>query len=393
MKITKIEDFHVGAGLGRFSFLKISTDTGPVGWAEFNEGSGSKALSAVIAAIGAQLIGQDPLPVQKIATQLYQQTVQAPGGLNQRANAAIEMALWDIKGKHAGLPVYALFGGPVRSTVPVYWSHCGSYRMQAAEKLGLKPVRTLDDIGALGAEVRARGFKGLKTNCFHLIDGVLSRQMQGYGNQKGHAALNLERHTLTGIVETLRAFREGAGPEMNLHLDSNYHFKSEGTIRIARAIEPFDMTWLEVDVWDAQALADIRRHSPVPIASLESVVGRRNFRPFLERNAADFAIIDLLWNGWSEALKVAAMVESYEISCAPHNYHGHLSSAISAHFCAVVPNIKVMETDIDSAAWRDELFTTELRYENGELVIPTGPGWGMDVDEAALRRLAEAMPG
>ncbi len=110
MKITKIEDLHAASGLGHFSFLKISTDEGLVGWAEFNEGSGSKALTGIIRAIGEQLIGKDPLPVQKIATQLYQQTVQAPGGMNQRANAAIEMALWDIKGKSVGLPVYALFG-------------------------------------------------------------------------------------------------------------------------------------------------------------------------------------------------------------------------------------------------------------------------------------------
>jgi L-alanine-DL-glutamate epimerase-like enolase superfamily enzyme len=175
---------------------------------------------------------------------------------------------------------------------------------------------------------------------------------------------------------------------MNLHLDSNYHFKSEGYIRIARAIEPFDMTWLEMDMWDAQALADIRRKSPVPIASMESIVGRRAYRQFMERSAADFAIVDLLWNGWSESLKIASMVESFEVSCAPHNYHGHLSSAISAHFCAVVPNIKVMEIDIDGPPWRDELFTTPITFENGELIIPTGPGWGMDVNEAAVRKYA-----
>ena len=390
MKITKIEDLHAASGLGHFSFLKISTDEGLVGWAEFNEGSGSKSLSAVIRAIGEPLIGEDPLPVQKIATQLYQRTVQAPGGLNQRANAAIEMALWDIKGKSVGLPVYALFGGPVRDRVQVYWSHCGSYRMQAGEKLGVKPVRTLDDISELGAEVAARGFKGLKTNCFHLIDGQLSRQMQGYGNQAGHAALNLERHTLKGIVATLQAFRDGAGPEMNLHLDCKLSLGVGGLHqnRKARSSVRHD-AGSSMDMWDAHgSRRHRRRNSPVPIASLESVVGRRNFRPFLERNAADFAIIDLLWNGWSEALKIAAMVESFEVSCAPHNYHGHLSSAISAHFCAVAPNIKVMETDIDSAPWRDELFTTEVRYENGEMIIPTGPGWGMDVDEAAVRRHA-----
>jgi L-alanine-DL-glutamate epimerase-like enolase superfamily enzyme len=175
---------------------------------------------------------------------------------------------------------------------------------------------------------------------------------------------------------------------MNLHLDSNVHFKSEGYIRIARAIEQFDMTWLEFDMWDAGAVADIRSKSPVPIASLEQVVGRRNFRPFLEQKAVDFAIVDLLWNGWSESIKIASLVESYEISCAPHNYHGHLSSAISAHFCALVPNIKVMETDIDSAPWRDELFMTEVVYEDGDMLVPTGPGWGMDVNEAVARKYA-----
>ena len=388
MKITAIEDLHAASGTGQFSFLKISTDEGLVGWAEFNEGSGSKALRAVIHANAAQLVGKDPLPVQKIATQLYQQTVQAPGGMNQRANAAIEMALWDIRAKALGVPVYALFGGPVRTSVPVYWSHCGSYRMTMGGRFGTPEIHTPDDISALGAEVRAKGFKGLKTNCFHLIDGRLTRQMQGYGGQPGHAALNLERQTLAGIVATLGAFRAGAGPGMNLHLDCNYHFKSEGYIRIARAIEQFDMTWLEMDMWDAPSLADIRQKSPVPIASLESITARRNFRPFLEQKAADFAIIDLLWNGWSKSLKIASMVESFELSCAPHNYHGHLSTAISAHFCAVVPNIKVMEIDIDSAPWRDELFTTAVTFEDGEMIIPTGPGWGMDVNEDAVRRHA-----
>ncbi|NKL38708.1 mandelate racemase/muconate lactonizing enzyme family protein [Rhizobium leguminosarum bv. viciae] len=388
MKITGIEDLHVASALGHYSFLKITTDAGLAGWAEFNESGSTRPISALIKASGEQLIGKDPLPVQQIVTQLYQQSIQAPGGLAQRANAAIEMALWDIKGKSLGLPVHALFGGPVRDRIQVYWSHCGSYRIQAGEKLGVKPIRTPDDIAELGAEVKARGFKGLKTNCFNLMGGQLTRQMQGYGRQPTHAALNLERHTLDGIVATLRAFREGAGPEMNLHLDSNVHFRSEGYIRIARAIEQFDLTWLEMDMWDAQALADVRSKSPVPIASLEQIVGRRNFRPFFERGAVDFAIVDLLWNGWSEGLKVAAMAESFEINCAPHNYHGHLSSAISAHFCALIPNIKVMETDIDSSPWRDDLFLTEVQYEDGDMLVPTGSGWGMDVNESAARKYA-----
>jgi galactonate dehydratase len=172
---------------------------------------------------------------------------------------------------------------------------------------------------------------------------------------------------------------------MQLHLDTNYHFKTEGYIKIAKALAEFDMTWLELDTWDPEALAVIRRASPCPIASCESVVGRRAFRPFFDAYAMDVAIIDVIWNGWLESLKIAAMAESYEVNVAPHNYYGHLASAISAHFCAAVPNLRVMETDVDSAPWRDELFSAPMVIENGELVIPKGPGWGIDVNEAGVR--------
>jgi galactonate dehydratase len=386
MKIAIIEDLHANAVGGKFSFLKVTTDDGLVGWSEYTEGSGSRALTGVILAIAEQLVGKDPRPVQQISQMLYQQSVQAPGGVNQRANAAIEAALWDIKAKALGVPVYELFGGPVRAAVPVYWSHCGSYRVANAALLGVPPIVSFDDVAALGAEVKRRGLKGLKTNVFKMIDGRLTRHMQGYARTSGYLDLPLDRNTLAGIKGTLAAFRAGAGPDMNLHLDTNYHFKSEGYIRIAREIEQFDMTWLEMDMWDPGALADIRRASPVPIASTESVIGRRAFRPFLDAYSMDVAIIDILWNGWLESLKIAAMAEAYEVNVAPHNYHGHLASAIAAHFCAVVPNIRVMETDIDSAPWRDELFVQQVVIDNGDFVIPTGPGWGIDVNEAGVRK-------
>ena len=105
----------------------MTTDDGLVGWSEYTEGSGSRGMTAVIHALGEQLIGQDPRPVQQIGSALYQRTVQAPGGVNSRAAAAIEHALWDIKAKALGVPVYELFGGPVRDRVQVYWSRYGSY--------------------------------------------------------------------------------------------------------------------------------------------------------------------------------------------------------------------------------------------------------------------------
>ena len=158
MKLAKIEDLHCDAGWRTFSFLKLTTDDGLVGWSEYTEADGSRGLTGVIRGLAEPLIGLDPRPVQQIASMLWVRQVQAPGGINSRAIAAIENALLDIKGKALGVPVYELFGGPVRERIPVYWSHCGSYRVRNHELVGAKPLRTYDDIAVLGAEVKRRGF-------------------------------------------------------------------------------------------------------------------------------------------------------------------------------------------------------------------------------------------
>jgi len=97
------------------------------------------------------------------------------------------------------------------------------------------------------------------------------------------------------------------------------------------------------------------------------------------------AIVDVPWNGLAESVKIASMADTYEINVAPHNFYGHLCSMHSAHFCASVPNFRIMEIDIDSVAWRDEFVTSVPVIENGELVLPTAPGWGIDINEAAVR--------
>ncbi len=141
--------------------------------------------------------------------------------------------------------------------------------------------------------------------------------------------------------DQLAAFREGAGPEVALYLDTNFNYKIDGYMKLARALEPLDLAWLEIDLYDPAGLALIRRSARTPIASLESIYGKRNFRPFFEQQAVDYAIIDVAWNGILESVKIAAMADAFEVNVAPHNFNGHLGSLISAHFCAAVPNFKV----------------------------------------------------
>jgi galactonate dehydratase len=385
MKIAKVEDLHCNAGWRDFSFLKITTDDGIVGWSEYNESYGSAGLTTAIRWMGQTLIGKDPRPTELITATLHAITRQAPGGINQQAIAAIENALLDVKAKHLGIPIYSLFGGPVRQELPLYWSHCGGYRVRNPEMLGVDPVRTLDDLVTLGRHVKSRGFKALKTNIFRFDLSPTVMHQAGFARGEGFPGLNADPALLAGIADALAAFRQGAGPDMGLHLDVNFNFKTDGFIKVARVCEPFNLAWLELDTYDAEGLRLIRDRARVPLASCESLFGRRQYRPFFENRAIDVAIIDVPWNGLAEAVKIASMADTYEINCAPHNFYGHLSTMMSAHLAAIMPNFAIMETDVDDVPWKDDLVTQVPTVQDGVMSVPQGPGWGTDVNEEALK--------
>lgn len=384
MRITAIEDLHCDAGWRVWSFLKITTDEGVVGWSEYNESYGSKGLTAVIEKLAERLIGMDPRPVERISAMLYAATRQAPGGLIQQAIAAIENALVDVKARALGVPVASLLNGPVRDRLRLYWSHCGSYRINHADVIGAPPLRSLDDIRELGAEVAGKNFSALKTNIFRLDEDPPSMYQPGFTANPGWPELNVDRALLRLIERQMAAFREGAGDDVDLLLDLNFNFKTEGFLEVCRIIEPFGLMWVEIDSFDPAALAHIRSRSRTPVASCESLFGRRQFRPYLDAQAMDVAIVDIPWNGILEGMKIAAMAEAYEVNCAPHNFYGNLSTMMSAHFCAAIPNFRIMEIDIDDVPWKDEVVSPPV-IENGHLLMPDGPGWGVEVDEAAIR--------
>jgi L-alanine-DL-glutamate epimerase-like enolase superfamily enzyme len=385
MRITRIDDLHCDAGWRTLSFLKVATDTGLVGWSEYNESYGNKGLTAVIRGLADRIIGEDPRRVEAISSTLAAATRQVPGGVMQQAIGAIENALLDVKARALGVPVHEMLGGPTRERVPVYWSHCGSYRLSHAELIGVEPVRRLDDLFTLGSEVARRGFSALKTNIFDFSGPRPAMFQPGFAWSPGFPELNLARATVAALVDQLAALRSGAGPNVEIFVDLNFNFKTEGFLGIVRALAESDIDWIELDSYDPDALALIRRTSTIPIASCESLFGRRQYRPFFEKGAVDVAIVDVPWNGLLEALKIAAMAEAYEINVAPHNFYGPLSSLMSAAMCALVPNLRLMEIDVDDVPWRDELITEPPVIEEGHFIVPTTPGWGADVNEDVVR--------
>jgi L-alanine-DL-glutamate epimerase-like enolase superfamily enzyme len=385
MKITGIETFVVDAGWRPWQFVAVRTDAGLTGYGECSDGRNPYGIVGAVRDFEAILLGQDPRPVEARYWDLYRMARQSPGGIAAKAIAGIELALWDIKAKALGVPVYELFGGPLRDRQRVYWSHCGTSRARSFELIGVPPLRTMDDVGRLGEEVARRGYTALKTNIVYPGDPARVH-FDGFGGGPGTTDQVVTDGMLRHIETLIGTFRRAVGPGVGIALDLNFNFKPEAAKRIARALAPFDLMWLEIDLYDERGLREVREAAPMPICSGENLYGLRGYRPFLEARAMDVVMVDVPWNGFAQSKKVADLAESYELNVAPHNYYSHLSTLHSLHLCATVANVRIMEIDVDDVPWKDALVTRPPVIEAGHAHLPTGPGWGADLDEAVARQ-------
>src|SRR3954451_5318421 len=383
MKVSAIETLACDAGWRNYHFVKLTTSDGIVGWSEFSEDFGSPGIGAVIKRLAAKVVGQTVSDHERIYAELYAATRPAAGGVVAQAIGAIENALLDAKAKALGVPCYALLGGKLRDRIPLYWSHCATWRIN--HPAYFKPAITdLDGVKAIGREVREKGFLAAKTNIFIYENGKPRGYRPGFGSPY-FPELNIDRTVLTNLHMHLEALRDGMGPDLGLLLDLNFNAKTEGYLKILRAIADVDMFWVEIDSYSPEALGYIRRQSPHPISSCETLLGLREFLPYFKEQAIDVAIIDTPGNGVWQSMKIAAAAAHLEINDAPHNFYGHLCSMMNVHFAAAVPNLRIMEIDVDRLAWDGELFTHAPEFVDGYLVIPDRPGWGTEPNEEGLR--------
>ncbi|HZV17427.1 MAG TPA: mandelate racemase/muconate lactonizing enzyme family protein [Sphingobium sp.] len=387
MRITTIEHVQGDGGWQTWSFLKITTDEGLVGWSEFT-GLRVGALPWVIHNLAAPLIGQDPRQIGKISSLLEGAIRLTDGGLNLRATAAIENACLDIKAKALGVPVYELFGGAVRDRIPLYWSHCGLYRAMVPDlfekTIATQSVRRLDDLRLVAAEATAKGYKHFKTN-FMRFDQANGR----FGSTMNRANLdpgrNLDASMLRALRTQLEIMRDGAGPDTGMMLDLNFSFKPDGFHQVARALEDLDLSWLEFDLYEPSALASVRQRTTLPIASLEAIYTRRHLLPYLSHQAVDVAIIDMMWNGLPESVRMASLADTFQVNVAVHTAGSPFHAMMGAHFAAAIPNLKILEYDADIVPWAEHVFSALPVVENGQMLVPTAPGWGIDINEDALK--------
>lgn len=385
MKITSIETFQVRTILDHpWLFCAIRTDSGVTGYSEFGTGLFHKGLPALVQDIGGHLIGKDPRPADKHYMDMYRLTRSSSGGATAMAIAGIELALWDIKGKDAGVPVYELVGGPFRETQRVYWSHLGTYRAMNPKMFEKPKLQNLEDLANCALEAVEQRYTAFKTNLIFPGEEpfIISDLLSGSNDQ------NASREVIDHAVEQISVMREAVGPDVDICLDINYNFKTEGAIAIGKALEEFNLFWLEIDNQDPKALAQLKSSQNNPICTGEQLLGLRSYKPFLDYLSMDTLKVDVQWQGFSQAKKVADLAEVYEVNIAPHNYNSHLSSFQSLNLAASVSNVRIMESDVDSAPWRDEITTTAPDINDGFMAIPNGPGWGCDVNEEAAKKYA-----
>lgn len=384
MRITNVEPFVCTGGLREFGFLKVTTDEGIVGWAETYDWHTSASLWAALRVIGRSLVDQDPLRIELMNERLW---YRGRPGVPERMKvvAALDIALWDIKAKWLGVPVHTLLGGKLRDRIPLYWSHFATYRAIWPDVIGAEPTSTYADWAAGARDVVAQGYRVLKTN--------LVQEPAAPGGRPRLAEYRdgaMAPRTIDEAVTWIGTIRDVVGPGIGISLDVQFEYKLAAIVELARALEPFDLYWLEVESFDAGALRAAADRTTTRLCHGESLIRREQFRPFLQEHATDVVMLETLANGISEARRIAELAEVYETTVSPHNWMSPLGTLINAHLCAVLPNAEILEIDIDDVPWKHDLLTAPLEIEDGQLLVPDRPGWGADIVEEVVA--AHALP-
>jgi len=364
MKITKVEPLL----LDRFLYVRIHTDAGIVGLGESGTWGQLEASAASIAKYGEYLVGKDPFPIEHHWNVMLRAN-HFTGGAITGAVSAIDIALWDIKGKHFNVPVYELLGGRMRHKARLY----GHVKGRSIGKLVEEALR-----------LKEAGFTALG----HLNPLLDEDESTPY--HKSHAA------KIGDAIDNVRRLREAVGPAVDLCIEIHRRLTPPEAIALARGIEPYHPMFYEDPLrpnsFDAMAL--VAEHIDIPIATGERFTSLYQFQTLLTRNAVQYLRPDVcLCGGITGAKKIAAIAEAHDAWVVPHNPLSPVSTAACLQIAACIPNFAIQEypsrtPDLDgsTAALGSDLAVGLEEQEGGFMAIPTTPGIGVELAPDAERR-------
>lgn len=361
MKITRIETIIVGAptpGGGLLSnrnyiFVKVHTDEGITGLGEATLSGYVNTIKGLFKDIENLLIGEDPTRIEFLTQVMIKQRFWKGGVLKGTVVAGIELALWDILGKSAGLPVYKLVGGACRDKIRVYangWTGGATDINEIKEKAAI----------ALNA-----GY-----NAFKFSLAIPSWPLQ-------------DRNVIGKIVQSAETIREVIGPDCLLIFDGHGRYDADLAIAIGNALKDVDLYFFEEPVQpdDVDAMAKVARQVPMPLAAGERLSLKWEYRTLLEKQAVSILQPDLAHcHGFGEGLKIAHLAEAFSAFVAPHCPMSPVITAISTHLDAVCSNFLIQER-LFLDDWRNEVITAPLQVKDGYLELNDKPGWGIELDD------------
>jgi galactonate dehydratase len=366
VKITDIETVVVGARLRNWVFVKVSTDDpGLVGWGEATLEWKTHAVSGAVRDLSPLLIGCDPFRIEDLWQTMRRHQFWPPGIVGMSALSGLDQALYDIKAKALGIPVYELLGGRVRDRIRLY-DHLGGGDPDAVYGTA-RPERFAEAAAASVAD----GFDAIK---------VLPVPPTG---PLADAA------TIRAGGQALAAIRAEIGEDVEIMVDLHGRTSPAAAIQVIDAMVAHRPWFVEEPVppGDPGQLRQVAEAVNVPLATGERLVGRHEFQPVLETRAVAVIQPDVCHcGGLSEMRRIAAVAEMYGVSVAPHNPLGPVATAYNLHFAASTPNWLIQEQMRAAAPWWDEVVTRPLEFAAGHAAIPDGPGVGLEVDERAAAR-------
>jgi galactonate dehydratase len=381
MKITGVKPILCHGAFRTWTFVKVTTDAGIVGWGDATEWVRARAHATIIEEDLAPLvIGESPFDIEKLWQKMWVSSYVGGKDLNV-AMAGIETALWDIVGKALGTPVYNLLGGKCFDRLRLYYDYCDAY----GSGLQGGAVRQEGDSSLAGVAKQAQFIKDQKftaLKCHPL--GLAPRP--AITRAAGPAAV-------AATVEKIRTIREVVGDDVDIALDVHNVLDLPSSMALAKALEPYRLMFLEDPIRQDESPGSYRRlaeSTSTPIGTGENLYTAWEFRDFFEIGGLDVALPDVVHTGVLQGKKIAALAEAYHLPLVFHNPNSPLSTIISGHVCANLPNFVALEwmSDPLEPTWRDTVMTPAVGslVQDGHLTLPTGPGWGVEVHEEELAR-------
>jgi galactonate dehydratase len=357
MKITEIKPFICDAYRTNWVFVKVVTDSGIYGVGEATLEHNELAVAKAIEQIGANIIGNDPHAIEAFWHYTFRDSYWQGGAVITSAMAAIEMALWDIKGKDLGVPVYQLLGGKVRDSVPCYANGW------------FASAKTPEQFAVKAKEASKLGFTALKWDPF-------GTAWQFFGQKE---------FSLT--MDCVAAVRD-AVPDTLLLIEGHGRFDVPTAIRVGKELEKYNILWFEEPIPpnNFEGLAEVQKRIDVSVAAGERICNRYQFKTLFNMGCVDYAQPDVTHVGFGELRKIAAMAEAYHIPVCPHNPSGPIANAATLQLAACCPNFYLLETMASDVPTRKLIAQESLQIENGHMNIPNIPGLGVDINEDEIAK-------